>query len=128
MSYNIKQSMKKNLRKVLILAFMLILPIASFAQTTGDATTGKIVNPLGSLGPQTVTDFIKIVLQGALRIGIPILALAIIYSGFLFVAAQGKSEKLETAKKSLTYTIIGAAILLGAWALAQLITNTVIAL
>lgn len=132
--------MKKNFRRLSVLAFMLVLPVVSFAQQGGvnlggndgqgggnlsGNTTTTIINPIGA---KTINDLIATILQGALRIGIPLLALAIIYSGFLFVAAQGKAEKLETAKKSLTYTIIGAAILLGAWALAQLITNTVIAL
>ena len=55
-------------------------------------------------------------------------ALAIIYSGFLFVAARGNSEKLTKAKDTLLYTIIGAAILLGAWAIATMISSTVLAL
>ncbi|MBP6883739.1 MAG: hypothetical protein KBC06_00705 [Candidatus Pacebacteria bacterium] len=75
---------------------------------------------------KTIPEFIQVILIGVIKIGIPIIALALIYSGFLFVAAQGNSEKLETAKKSLLYTIIGAAILLGAWAIAILISETVL--
>ena len=58
----------------------------------------------------------------------PIIVLAIIYSGFLFVAAQGNSEKLGEAKKALLYTLVGAAILLGSLAIAELIKNTVLSL
>jgi hypothetical protein len=51
--------------------------------------------------------------------------LAIIYSGFLFVFARGNSEKLGKAKDALLYTLIGAAILLGSWAIAEMIQATV---
>jgi len=52
-------------------------------------------------------------------------ALAVIYSGFLFVFARGNSEKLGKAKDALLYTLIGAAILLGSWAIAEMIQATV---
>ena len=38
------------------------------------------------------------------------------------------SESIKKAKESLMYTLIGAAIILGSWALAQLISDTVILL
>jgi hypothetical protein len=52
--------------------------------------------------------------------------LAIIYCGFLFVKAIGKPEEIKKAKDALLYTVIGAAILLGAWTIAQLISDTII--
>jgi len=95
-----------------------MLPVVSFAQ---------IENPLKN-GNSTIPDFIKTILTGVVEIGMPVIALAVIYSGFLFVKAQGNPEKITEAKNSLLYTLIGAALLLGAWAIAQLISNTVLAL
>ena len=46
----------------------------------------------------------------------------------MFVFARGNSEKITKAKDALIYTVIGAAILLGAWAIALLISETVLAL
>lgn len=131
----------KNLIPVLLIAFVLCLPILSLAQgtkpvgssgigtkpvsSTGNSAT-TIVNPLASKGIDNINTLVKTVLEGVIRIGIPIIALAIIYSGFLFVAARGNSEKLGKAKDSLIYTLIGAAILLGAWTIAQLISETVL--
>jgi len=86
---------------------------------------GKICNLITT---DTINDFIKTLLEGALRIGIPLIALAIIYCGFLFVKARGKPEAITKAKDALLYTLIGAAILLGSWAIAQLISETVLAL
>ena len=123
------QIIKQNFYKILLVSFFIVLPITSFAADTisGEPceTSGKICNPIDQ---DTLTGFIKHILEGVLKIGIPIVALAIIYCGFLFVAARGNSEKLTKAKDALLYTLIGAAILLGSWAIAQLISATVIGL
>lgn len=83
----------------------------------------KINNPLGNIS--TVQEFIERLLNIVITIGVPIVALAIIYTGFLFVTAQGNADKLKTAKNALVYTLIGAALVLGAWVLAKAIVNTV---
>lgn len=77
------------------------------------------------LSVNTLQEFIKKFLDVVLTIAIPVIALFIIYSGFLFVTAQGNSKKLTDAKNTLLYTIIGAAILLGAWVLASAVAETV---
>ena len=90
----------------------------------GTNITTKINNPLGN----KITDipsFIKAIITIVLYIGVPIIALAIIYSGFLFVKAQGNPEQLTKAKSTLLYTLIGAALLLGAFVIAQAIGSTV---
>jgi hypothetical protein len=117
---------KKNVSKIALLALAFSLPILSFGQAVIPPVTnndGKITNPINA---SSIDVFIKTILQGVLKIGIPIIALAIIYCGFLFVAARGNSEKITKAKDALLYTLIGAAILLGAWAIAQLISTTVL--
>ena len=85
-----------------------------------------ITNPIPSIN--TINEFIKVLLEGVLKIGIPLVALAIIYCGFLFVQARGKPEAITKAKDALLYTLIGAAILLGSLAIAELISNTVLTL
>jgi hypothetical protein len=121
---------KKNWGRFVLTLFAVVAPIVSFAQNTETGepctTSGKICNPLGSAS--SIPGLIQTILEGALRIGIPVVALAIIYCGFLFVFARGNSEKLTKAKSALLYTLIGAAVLLGSWAIAQLISSTVLAL
>ena len=140
-----KNHIKKNLNKIVLAVFIFAWPALSFADycttnpsaaccTTNPSscptttTTGNVTinNPLTNT--PTLTDLIHNILIGAIKIGMPIIVLAIIYCGFLFVAARGNSEKLSDAKRALTYTLIGAAILLGSWAIATLITSTVQAL
>lgn len=86
--------------------------------------TTSINNPLG----EKLTDipsFIKKAIEIVLTVGVPVLVLAIIYTGFLFVQAQGNEKKLTDAKSALTNTLIGGALLLGAFVIAEAIGTTV---
>ncbi|MBK5215553.1 MAG: hypothetical protein JJE53_01955 [Candidatus Pacebacteria bacterium] len=84
----------------------------------------KIDNPLGS-GIDSIPKLIEAIINIVLMIGIPIIVLAIIYTGFLFVKAQGNPEQITKAKSALLYTLIGAALLLGAFVIANAIGKTV---
>jgi hypothetical protein len=143
-------SIKKFLIVFMVVGF-LISPVVVLGQVTGGNPTGSGTggtgtgsttggNPIGNststssarinnpIGVDNLQDFIKALLDGVLRIAIPIIVLAIIYSGFLFVKARGNSTELETAKNALMYTLIGAAVLLGSWAIAQIVADTVLSL
>lgn len=94
----------------------------------GTTTTNKIEvlnNPIKS---KTIQEFVKNVLQNIVKLGIPLIALAIIYSGFLFVSAVGNPGKIEEAKTAFINALIGAALLLGAWGIAEIVVETVKAL
>ncbi|MAQ77068.1 hypothetical protein CL684_00880 [Candidatus Campbellbacteria bacterium] len=86
----------------------------------------KLNNPLNNVDdiPTLVETFMDIVLT----VAVPLIVIALIYAGFKFVAAQGNSEKLKSAKQTLIYIVVGAAILLGAYAIAQGIFATVTAI
>ncbi|MFH1472843.1 MAG: pilin [bacterium] len=84
----------------------------------------KLENPFR--GGDNIFDFLKSVLNDILMPLAGVLAvLAFIYSGFLYVTAQGNETKLQTANRALLYTAIGTAILLGAWVISQVISNTI---
>jgi hypothetical protein len=105
---------------VYIAAFIWTIPVLVTAQTTG------IQNPLNqsySTIPTFIAGFLKVMVQ----IGLPIVALALLYSGFLFIKAQGRTgeDGLDGAKKNFKNVIFGACLILGAWVLATLIGNTV---
>jgi len=120
---------KKNLAKLFLTANFLLLPLLSFADThdvTCDPTGGKICNPIAPI--DTISDFIAKFLQGAIKIGIPVFALAVIYCGFLFVFARGNEKKIEEAKSASLGTAIGGAVFFGAYTIAKVITNTVTSL
>ena len=113
---------------IIVIAGMLVAPyffVNALEDNTGTNITTTINNPLGADGPQNIPDFIKVIVKVVLIVGIPIVALAIIYTGFLFVKAQGNPEALTKAKMSLLYTLIGGALLLGAFVIAEAIGKTV---
>lgn len=124
---NIINQLNRKYKTVILFLVSFFLPVffVYAEKCTPNDATGKICNPIDA---ESVQGLIKTILEGAIKIGIPVIALAIIYSGFLFVKARGNPKEIETAKSSITYTLIGAAILLGAWALAQLISDTVLSL
>ncbi len=97
-------------RKILILAFVVALNFSLIHFVSADLN-----NPLDS---ETFAELVENIAAIVAQIGFPIAALAIIYSGFLFAAARGNEKQLEDAKRVFFWTIIGTAILLGAWAIA----------
>lgn len=98
-----------------IIALVLLLaPFTAFAQS--------LENPL-AFG--TVSEFIAAALRALVQISLPIIGLAIVYSGFLFVTARGDTNQITQARNNFMWVVIGAILVLGAWALAQLLGGTI---
>jgi len=85
----------------------------------------KLENPLSGGGINDIPSLIQAILKIAMVIGVPVVALGIIYAGFQFVAAQGNKEKLEKAKETIKWVLVGAVLLLGAWAIAEAVAGTI---
>mgnify|MGYP001614974660 CR=1 FL=1 len=104
-------------KTILILTLVVILNfgLAQFVLAADCGSGVGLKNPLNSC---TFAALAQNVAKIVAQIGFPIAALAIIYSGFLFVTAQGNEKQLQDAKRTFLWTIIGTAILLGAWAIA----------
>lgn len=96
--------------------------VSGGGNTTGSAPMG-LQNPLKNIG--SLPDLINALLDAVVDIGIIIVTLALVYIGFLFVAAQGNEEKLRNARAALMWTLIGGLILLGAKAISEVIQATV---
>ena len=94
----------------------------------GGSTPAGVTQIQNPINVSSFSDFIAEVLGILLKIGIPVVAAFIIYSGLMFVLARGNATELEVAKQRFLYTLIGAALLLGAWTIAQVISATVTAL
>lgn len=96
------------------------------AGAEGASSQIQLTNPLGGQdGIKDIPSLVKKLLEIVLKIGVPLIALSIIYTGYLFIAAQGAPDKLTNAKNSLVYVVIGAAILLGAYVIAESIVGTI---
>jgi len=73
----------------------------------------------------SIQGLIGAVLKFVAEIGAIIAVLFIIYSGFLFVTAQGNEIKLAKAKEVFLWTVVGTAVLLGASVIATIISGTI---
>ena len=91
--------------------------------------SAALTNPVGGATTMdTIPQFLQAALEVVVRVGAIVLVFMIIYSGYLFVTAQGNMEQVKKAKHTITWAILGGALLLGAWALAVGIGATVDAL
>ncbi len=112
--------MKSLIRHVGISVILFSLPFATLAKQGG---SGGIENPLKN--NSNIFQFIQSIIDAAIQLGAVIAVIAVIYAGFLFVTAQGEEKKITDAKRTLIYTLIGVAILLGARVLTDVVINTV---
>jgi len=107
----------KNLKNI-------IFSVALFGLTMPATVFAEFANPL-KRGLDSVAGFTAAFLKAVIFIVFPIAVVFVVYSGFLFVTAQGNSDDLAKAKRNFFWTIIGVGLLLGAWALAVLIKGTI---
>ncbi len=84
--------------------------------------SGFFQNPLQAKSlPALIDSLASVVLQ----LGVIVAALSIMYGGFMYVTAQGNEEKLASAQKTITWSLVGTAILIGAKVIIKVITGTI---
>ncbi len=118
---------------LIILTPLLLFFVISFdlvlAQGSGGNPSISVTlnNPFGT--QDSLFGLIRTIINDVvLPIGGVIAVLAFIFSGFLYVTAQGNETKLKEAHRALLYTSIGTAVLLGAWVIANVVCRTIAAL
>lgn len=121
--------MKKILGTMLVVVMSLGLFSLSFTAVEALGGTPPLVdetisNPLKS-EYDTFPKFVAAITQTAVEILMPFVVLGFIWSGFLFVKAQGNAEGLKNAKSALFWSVIGAFILMGAYGFATIIGDTI---
>jgi hypothetical protein len=95
---------------------------ADWQTCQGGVCTPGIHNPVEV---DSINEYVEMAVGSLLKILGPIVVLFMVLSGVMFALARGNPEKLAEAKRMLLYTMIGAAIVFGAWLLAELVTDTV---
>lgn len=128
------------MKKLFFTSLIYLLPLTFFSITSAQITTspdprptqttpgeglseaGVIVNPLRV---DNIQELLAVILSAIVQIAIPFLVLALMWVGFLFVAARGNPEKLSKAKQALWYTLLGALIILGAQTLSVVLSGTI---
>lgn len=130
--------MKKNSLLFVLLMTLFVLGSSLVIAQTDPGTNPPVVggdnpvtvsfrldNPFRN-APDSLFGLLETVINDILLpIGGVVAVLSFIYSGFLYVTAQGRESQLATAHKALLYTSIGTAVLLGSWVLANVIKATI---
>lgn len=105
---------------------LLTLQIPAFLACFALVAHAQVVtlnNPTTKSGT-TLKDFIMLLIDIMELIAIPMLAMFIIYAGFLVVTAGGNEEQVSRAKMWFLWTLVGGVIVVGAKVLANVIFNT----
>ncbi len=109
--------MTSKLRTILLAA--LLYPSLAFGEYSGT----RLGNPVARImEPENLIDLLVTIFQ---FLGGPIVVIGIIYSGFLLVTAQGDEKKLEDGRAALLWTIVGAAVILGASVIKTVVEGTI---
>jgi len=87
--------------------------------------TVNIKNPLENSGIDSIEAFIEKIIDIIVMIVTPFIVLCLIYAGFQYVTAGGDPGKIKKAHAWLLWTVVGAAVILGAWVIAHAIAGTV---
>ncbi len=115
----------KKIYKFLLLSLLIYIPRISFAQNPPDPnefSSGKLTNPIQATN---LNAFFQSLISICIQMGTIIAALAIMYGGFLYVTAQGDEEKIGKAYKTLTWSLVGTGVLLGARVIMTAIQGTI---
>jgi type III secretory pathway component EscU len=101
-----------------LLSLIAIAPIQVYAQ----GVSIRLENPLSV---KSIQDLLVAILNIVMILMIPVIVFFIIYAGFLYVTARGNAEQVKQATRALTYAIIGGVLVVGAFAIAEIIKATV---
>lgn len=117
-----------------VLVSLICLPVVTFAGVVDNTTTPpptnsnkitwKIINPL-KVGSD-VSAIVTAVMQNIIMpLASVLVVLAVLYSGFKFVIAQGNPAELKDARTGFIWVLIGSAVLLGAYGITEVLKTTI---
>ncbi len=116
---NIRTSFKKLTIHLAVFSFLVIV----FSKSAHSASLGTIGNPLDDT--DSLAEFFDAIVSVAIELGTIVSVLGIMYGGFQYVSAQGDEEKLGKARNTVTWALVGTAVLLGARTIMSVVEDTV---
>ncbi len=89
---------------------------------------GRACSVDNPLAVSNFCDLLRIVLQALLILGLPVAVVFLVLAGLRYITAYGNPGSIGKANENLMWTVIGVAIFLGAWTIAQIIKATLVSL
>lgn len=105
-----------------LLAPLLLVRAEGVGGGNDDCQAGQLCNPLKF---STITDFLIAIIDVLLIFALPLIILAIMYAGFMFVTAQGDTSKISKARAALTWAVVGGVIALSAKLIISVLQGTI---
>ena len=113
--------MKRNIKRLLIFSAPAALALIYSANGAHAALTSvKVTNPIAT------SDFSKIVgntLQWVLSVAGAVALMMLIAGGLYYITAGGSEDRVRTAKKMVTWTILGLVLVLISYALLEVLNR-----
>ena len=103
-----------------LLGVLFTAPFYALALSSPSVTLG---NPTPGAG-STLEDFVYLLIDIVQWIALPVLAVCIIYAGFILVSAGGNEQQITKGKLWIIWTLVGAAIVLGSRVIADIVFGT----
>lgn len=94
---------------ILLISFIFVFELAIAGSEETGSEVIEIENPVGA---GTFTELITKIIKFLIVIFSPIATIMVLYAGLLFMTSGGSTEKIHKAKQTLTWAVIGTAILL----------------
>ncbi len=115
--------MTQKYKSMLVAGFvmMVLVSVGIVSAAPGDGSAG-VTNPIKA---NTIQDLIFQLADIVLTIAVPVSAILLIYSGFLFVMARGNESEVTKAKETFLWTVVGIAVLFGARFLSEIVRGTI---
>ncbi len=114
----------KKIFNILIIFILIATPVFVFGQIRGQ---NELI-PCGFDGPDcTINDFFQLIfnlIYFTIELAAVLSVFVFIYAGFLYITAQGDSAKISRATKIFGKVMVGFIIILSAYLIVQLITNS----
>jgi hypothetical protein len=118
--------MKKNLKRIVFLVIfltVLIIPYLVFAADSQTTSKGALENMktvgtgagFQAANETTISTIAGTIVKTALGFLAVIFLLLILYAGFLWMTAQGESDKVDQAKKIIKNCVIGLILIIAAY-------------
>lgn len=117
-----KNIFQKTLAYISGFAITLLPLVSKAAQNCSSEKPGYFTNPICS---DTLDGFLLQLLDVVILLGAIAVVFFLILAGFKYVTARGDEKQISSAHQTLTWTIIGGAIVLGARVIASAIQATV---
>ncbi len=103
-------------------------PVSGNPPPTGTSNpnkiTWKIINPL-NVGSDVSAIITAVMRNIIMPLASVLVVLAVLYSGFKFVIAQGNPAELKEARTGFIWVLIGSAVLLGAYGITEVLKTTI---